>query len=150
MSIPTRILRTPLIPASRYVTRRSRFVAQTSPFTFTYRTMATAAKKEFLCILPDKPDALAKRLEIRPTHLAAAKSAASEGKVAVGGAMFESEHPSEGKTPAFKGSMIIYTVKDADEAWELIKNDVYAKNGVWDLENAQVIPFMSAVRQGLQ
>ncbi|KAJ0317062.1 hypothetical protein Brms1b_005094 [Colletotrichum noveboracense] len=102
--------------------------------------MATAAKKEFLCILPDKPDALAKRLEIRPTHLAAAKSAASEGKVAVGGAMFESEHPSEGKTPAFKGSMIIYTVKDADEAWELIKNDVYAKNGVWDLEKAQVIP----------
>ncbi|KAK2754632.1 ycii-related domain protein [Colletotrichum kahawae] len=150
MSIPTRILWTPLIPASRYVTRTSRFVAQTSPFTFTYRTMATAAKKEFLCILPDKPDALAKRLEIRPSHLAAAKSAASEGKVAVGGAMFESEHPSEGKTPAFKGSMIIYTVKDADEAWELINNDVYAKNGVWDLEKAQVIPFMSAVRQGLQ
>ncbi|KAF9871040.1 ycii-related domain protein [Colletotrichum karsti] len=112
--------------------------------------MATAGKKEFLCILPDKPDALAKRLEVRPTHLAEAKSAASDGRVVVGGAMFESEHPSEGKPPAFKGSMIIYTVSSADEAWELIKNDVYAKNGVWDLEKAQVIPFMSAVREGLQ
>jgi hypothetical protein len=34
-----------------------------SPFT----TMSSApAKKEFLCILPDKPGAQAKRLEVRP------------------------------------------------------------------------------------
>lgn len=30
------------------------------------RTMSTAPKKEFLCILPDKPGAQAKRLEVRP------------------------------------------------------------------------------------
>ena len=32
------------------------------------RTMATtaAANNEFLCIIPDKPGALAKRLEVRP------------------------------------------------------------------------------------
>lgn len=28
--------------------------------------MSTAPKKEFLCILPDKPGAQAKRLEVRP------------------------------------------------------------------------------------
>lgn len=56
------------------------------------------------------------------------------------GAMFEKEHPVEGQTPGFKGSVMIYTVKDADEAWELIRGDVYAKNDVWDLEKAQVIP----------
>lgn len=59
--------------------------------------------------------------------------------------MFESEHPSEGKPPAFKGSMIIYTVSSADAAWELIQNDVYAKNGVWDLEKAQVIPVSHSI-----
>lgn len=53
--------------------------------------------------------------------------------------MFE-EHPAEGKQTVFKGSMIIYTVKDAEEAWELIRNDIYAKSDVWDLEKAQVIP----------
>ncbi|OHF04117.1 hypothetical protein CORC01_00456 [Colletotrichum orchidophilum] len=110
--------------------------------------MATAAK-EFLCILPDKPDALARRLEVRPTHLANAQGHKSNGKVAVGGAMFEKEHPVEGQTPGFKGSVMIYTVKDADEAWELIRGDVYAKNDVWDLEKAQVIPFKSAIRESL-
>jgi hypothetical protein len=34
---------------------------------FQVRNMSSApAKKEFLCILPDKPDAQAKRLEVRP------------------------------------------------------------------------------------
>ncbi|KAJ0331779.1 hypothetical protein COL5a_002448 [Colletotrichum fioriniae] len=65
------------------------------------------------------------------------------------GAMFEKEHPVEGQTPGFKGSVMIYTVKDADEAWELIRGDVYAKNDVWDLEKAQVIPFKSAIRESL-
>ncbi|KAF6829112.1 YCII-related domain protein [Colletotrichum plurivorum] len=146
MSLPTRLLRKSLIPASRSVIRSS-FVTPTSPLNFCYRTMATTTK-EFLCILPDKPDALAKRLEVRPTHLADVKPLVAAGKVAVGGAMFE-EHPAEGKQTVFKGSMIIYTVKDAEEAWELIKNDIYAKSGVWDLEKAQVIPYISAVRQAL-
>ncbi|GJC77393.1 aspercryptin biosynthesis cluster protein B [Colletotrichum liriopes] len=68
--------------------------------------------------------------------------------MAVGGAMF-TEHPTEGKTPSFTGSALIYTVKDAEEAWELIRNDIYAKSDVWDLEKAQVIPFKSAVRESL-
>ncbi|GJC91425.1 YCII-related domain protein [Colletotrichum higginsianum] len=53
--------------------------------------------------------------------------------------MFE-EHPVEGTTPSFKGSVMMYTVQNAEEAWELIRNDIYAQKGVWDLEKAQVIP----------
>jgi hypothetical protein len=37
-----------------------------SPLQSHLRTMSTAPKKEFLCILPDKPGAQAKRLEVRP------------------------------------------------------------------------------------
>ncbi|KAK1569867.1 uncharacterized protein LY79DRAFT_594627 [Colletotrichum navitas] len=144
MSIPTRVLRNSFIPAARNLPR---IASRTSPFSFRYRTMATSAK-EFLCILPDKPDALARRLEVRATHLAGAQAHAGNGKIALGGAMF-GEHPTEGKTPSFKGSVIIYTAKDAEEAWELIRNDVYAKSDVWDLEKAQVIPFKSAVRESL-
>ncbi|GKT55930.1 YCII-related domain protein [Colletotrichum tofieldiae] len=144
MSIPTRALRNSFIPAARNLPR---VPSNTSPFSFRHRTMATSAK-EFLCILPDKPDALARRLEVRPTHLADAQAHVGNGKMAVGGAMF-AEHPTEGKTPSFKGSVFIYTVKDAEEAWELIRNDIYAKSDVWDLEKAQVIPFKSAVRESL-
>jgi hypothetical protein len=49
-------------------------------------------------------------------------------------------HPSEGETPSFKGSMLIYTVEKEEEAWELIRNDIYVKSGVWDVDAAQVIP----------
>ncbi|WYZ33992.1 hypothetical protein EsH8_I_000268 [Colletotrichum jinshuiense] len=147
MSISTRALRNSFIPAARNLIR-DKSATKTSPFTFRYRTMATGVKSEFLCILPDKPNALAKRLEVRPTHLADCKGQTSAGNVVLGGAMFE-EHPTEGKQPSFKGSVIIYTVKDAEEAWELIRNDIYAKSDVWDLEKAQVIPFKSAVRESL-
>ncbi|GKT43515.1 aspercryptin biosynthesis cluster protein B [Colletotrichum spaethianum] len=133
MSIPTHVLRNSFIPAAKNLPR---VTSKTSPFSVRYRTMATSAK-EFLCILPDKPDALARRLEVR-----------SLMRMVITGAMFE-EHPTEGKTPSFKGSVIIYTVKDAEEAWELIRNDIYAKSDVWDLEKAQVIPFKSAVRESL-
>ncbi|KAK1980088.1 hypothetical protein LZ30DRAFT_146027 [Colletotrichum cereale] len=142
MSISTRVLRNGFIPAVRTLPR---VASQTSPFNLRHRTMATSAK-EFLCILPDKPDALARRLEVRAAHLAGVQAQA--GKIPFGGAMFE-EHPTEGKTPSFKGSVVIYTVKDAGEAWELIRNDIYAKSDVWDLEKAQVIPFKSAVRESL-
>ncbi|OLN96035.1 hypothetical protein CCHL11_03247 [Colletotrichum chlorophyti] len=144
MSLSTRVLRNNFVSATRTLPIAS---VRTSPFNF-YRTMATGVKKEFLCILPDKPDSLARRLEVRPTHLAEVKPLVAAGKAVAGGAMFE-EHPSEGKQPVFKGSVLIYTVQNAEEAWELIRNDVYAKNDVWDLEKAQVIPYVSAVREPL-
>ncbi|OJJ03718.1 hypothetical protein ASPVEDRAFT_85152 [Aspergillus versicolor CBS 583.65] len=101
--------------------------------------------KEFLCILPDKPGVHAKRMEVRSQHLENIKPLVDAGKVAVGGAMLNA-HPSEGETPSFKGSMLIYTVEKEEEAWELIRNDIYVKSGVWDVDAAQVIPFKSAVR----
>ncbi|KAL4873143.1 hypothetical protein BDV12DRAFT_192637 [Aspergillus spectabilis] len=103
--------------------------------------------KEFLCIVPDKPGAQAKRLEVRPLHLEGVKALAHAGKVVVGGAMLES-HPAEGETPSFKGSMLICVVDKEEEAWEIIRNDIYVKSGVWDLDAAQVIPFKSGIRIG--
>ncbi|KAL4878580.1 hypothetical protein BJY04DRAFT_221079 [Aspergillus karnatakaensis] len=101
--------------------------------------------KEFLCILPDKPDAQEKRLAVRATHLDNVKPLVQAGKVVVGGAMLNA-HPAEGETPSFKGSMLICLVDKEEEAWEIIRNDIYVKSGVWDLDVAQVIPFKSAVR----
>lgn len=65
----------PALPHARqsFLRAPSRFPAPafTSPFlsppASITRTMSSApAKKEFLCILPDKPGAQAKRLEVRP------------------------------------------------------------------------------------
>ncbi|KAJ5281490.1 hypothetical protein N7478_006862 [Penicillium angulare] len=106
------------------------------------------AKKEFLCILPDKPGAQAKRLEVRPEHLVGAKTAAASGRLAFGGAMLAA-HPAEGEVPTFKGSSMLVLAENEAEVRTILENDIYSKSGVWDLENAQIIPFKSAIRQSL-
>ncbi|KAL2223413.1 hypothetical protein M432DRAFT_587335 [Thermoascus aurantiacus ATCC 26904] len=111
-------------------------------------TSAMAVKKEFLCIIPDKPGMMAKRVEVRPTHLANVKPLVDSGRIVVGGAMLES-HPAEGEDPKFKGSMLVALAESAAEVRELLSRDIYATEGVWDLENAQIIPFKSAVRVSL-
>ncbi|OJJ44751.1 hypothetical protein ASPZODRAFT_18322 [Penicilliopsis zonata CBS 506.65] len=109
---------------------------------------STGAKFEFLCILPDKPGALAKRLEVRPSHLEGVKPYVEAGQLVLGGAMLES-HPAPGETPAFKGSVMMIVAESVEQAKEIISQDIYTRTGVWDLENAQFIPFKSAVRTSL-
>lgn len=53
--------------------------------------------------------------------------------------MLES-HPEQAKEVPFRGSMIIYTGETVEEIRGLIREDVYAKSGVWDIDNAQIIP----------
>lgn len=74
----THALQTPASPHVRQLFLRapSRIPSSSSPLysnpsckqtIYQTRTMSSApAKKEFLCILPDKPGAQAKRLEVRP------------------------------------------------------------------------------------
>lgn len=50
------------------------------------------------------------------------------------------EHPAEGETPSFKGSMMMVKAVNKEAALELLKKDIYTTSGVWDLENAQIIP----------
>ncbi|EAW10149.1 uncharacterized protein ACLA_046140 [Aspergillus clavatus NRRL 1] len=110
--------------------------------------MTSSTKYEFLCIVPDKPGALAKRLEVRGQHLEEVKPLVAGGSVLMGGAMFES-HAAEGQTPAFKGSALLLMAESEEKAREALSQDIYSKTGVWDLENAQIIPFKCAVRTGM-
>ncbi|RAL10209.1 YciI family protein [Aspergillus homomorphus CBS 101889] len=126
------------------------FPTPSLPRHLAFRTLATAPpkKKEWLCILPDKPNVQELRMKVRPTHFANLKPLVEAGKMVVGGAMVES-HPEEGKPPTFKGSMIVVTGETLGDVHQIINNDIYAKSGVWDLEKVQVIPYISAVREPL-
>ena len=55
------------------------------------------------------------------------------------GAMLES-HPAEGETPSFKGSVMLYIAENEAEVRKILEKDIYSRTGVWDLENAQIIP----------
>lgn len=54
--------------------------------------------------------------------------------------MFNDSHPKEGETPSFKGSAMMVLAENEEEARKLLENDVYTRNGVWDIENVQIIP----------
>ncbi|GKZ19585.1 hypothetical protein AbraIFM66951_002860 [Aspergillus brasiliensis] len=113
------------------------------------RTIATASKKEWLCIIPDTPSGPELRKKFRPTHMEGVGPLVQAGKLVAGGAMLAT-HPEEGKDLAFKGSMLVYTAETMGEVHELITSDIYAKSGVWDLGKALVVPYLSAVREPLK
>ena len=64
------------------------------------------------------------------------------------GAMLE-EPIKEGETPRMKGSACLIGAKTREEVVERLKQDIYVKDGVWDLGKVQIIPFKSAVRKAL-
>ncbi|KAJ6013092.1 hypothetical protein N7522_003447 [Penicillium canescens] len=121
--------------------------------------MATARKKkEFLCIMPDRPNVLELRKKVKGCHYEGIQPLIAGGKLYyqeladfIGrsiGAVF-AEHPQEGKKAQFLGSVVVYTGENAEEVREIISNDIYASSGVWDLEKVQIYPYVPAVRQPL-
>jgi hypothetical protein len=70
------------------------------------------------------------------------------GLVPLGGAYLQ-EHPKEGETPKMMGSAMIFVADSEEEVREKLRADVYTKEGVWDVEKAQVWPFRTALRSGL-
>lgn len=58
------------------------------------------------------------------------------------GAMLD-QHPKPDDSVSFKGSVMIYVAESKEEVEELVKNDIYTKSDVWDLEKAQIIPVRS-------
>ncbi|EWC45860.1 hypothetical protein DRE_04867 [Drechslerella stenobrocha 248] len=109
---------------------------------------APATQNEWLVILPDKPDAVDRRLAVRPQHLKAALARAEEGTINFGGIMLH-EHMVDGEKPKFKGSIMLLQVPTKEDVLEIIKSDIYVENDVWDLEKMEIHPFRSALRKAL-
>ncbi|PWW78908.1 hypothetical protein C7212DRAFT_166732 [Tuber magnatum] len=108
--------------------------------------MSTSPQKsEWLCILPDQVNGgLERRLKVRTEHLEGIKRNQAAGFANFGG-VFLNEPAEEGKTPAFKGSVIVATGASKEDVLEVLKQDVYSKNNVWDWEKAEIYPFKTAV-----
>lgn len=114
--------------------------------------MSTAAPpkvyKVFVCIIPDKPGTIEKRLEVRGEHIANAKILSSQGKLISGGG-YADKHNEEGEPFEFKGSIITYKVPSRKELDEILTNDIYNRAGVWDLEKITVYPVSTKIEFSL-
>jgi len=68
--------------------------------------------------------------------------------VSLGGA-FLSAHPKEGEAPDMKGSVIVLNAPTKEEVISILEGDIYTKSGVWDVSNAQIMPFKTAIRSSM-
>ncbi|POS76024.1 hypothetical protein DHEL01_v205575 [Diaporthe helianthi] len=108
---------------------------------------STPRTYEWLVVIPDKPGALAKRLEVRPQHFEGLTKLKESGKFKMGGAVLEEMPPDdEISSMKFSGSTLMVVAESKQEVIDLIKDDVYVKSGVWDFEKAQIWPAKIAFR----
>ncbi|QLQ78397.1 hypothetical protein HG537_0A06440 [Torulaspora globosa] len=97
---------------------------------------------EWCVIVYDKAD----RSKARPAHLAGIPPLVEQGKLVCAGAIYnEPKAPGEERT--FAGSHLQVVADTKEEALEIVKNDVFAKEGVWDLDNIIIYQFGCAVRK---
>lgn len=103
---------------------------------------------EWLVQVPDKPNALAKRLAVRPKHLEDIKPRVAAGQVVFGGATL-SDQPSVDGTPDMTGSVMLIKADTKEEIIQLLRNDQYYKGGAWDVDKAIITPFRCAIRTAM-
>lgn len=99
---------------------------------------------EWVAIIFDKPGS--DRSTCRPEHLAGIPPLVEQGKLVCAGAIYNEPKEPDGER-TFAGSHLQIVADTKEEALELIHNDVFAKNGIWDLDNIVLYQFGCAVRK---
>ena len=57
--------------------------------------------------------------------------------------------PGDTNPPKMKGSACLIGAASREEVVERLKKDVYVTEGVWNMDEVQIIPFKSALRKAL-
>ncbi len=87
---------------------------------------------QYLVIAYDNDGALEKRLEVRDAHVEGAKKLIAEGKIIEAGALIEEDK--------MVGSTLFVDFENDDEINEWLENEPYVTNGVWNMEDFQIVP----------
>ncbi|KAK5660069.1 hypothetical protein OQA88_13538 [Cercophora sp. LCS_1] len=108
---------------------------------------STGRKYEWLVVVPDFEGVLDKRIEARPLHFAGLKPNIDSGLFQMGGAILD-EVPKDDEPSSLKmsGSTLIIVAETKEEILGKLREDVYAKSGVWDVDSAQMWPLKCAFR----
>lgn len=97
---------------------------------------------EWVVLVFDKAD----RAPYRAAHLDGIPPQVEAGKLVCAGAIYnEPKAPGEPRT--FAGSHLQVVADTKEQALDIVKADIFAKEGVWDVDNAIVYQFGCAVRK---
>ncbi|KAG5788076.1 hypothetical protein H9Q69_012860 [Fusarium xylarioides] len=95
--------------------------------------------REWIVLIPDAKGSLETRMRVRETHIKEMLKHIDSGLFQMGGGTLAGD--------SVNGSAIIARAKSAADILAVLKNDVYARSGVWDLENINFIPFKCVYRR---
>lgn len=99
---------------------------------------------EWVAIVYDKKGA--DRSKFRPQHLAGIPPLVEQGKLVCAGAIYN-EPTTPGGERTFAGSHLQISADSREEALKIIQGDIFAKEGIWDLDNIILYQFGCAVRK---
>ncbi|KAF5661960.1 branched-chain amino acid aminotransferase [Fusarium circinatum] len=88
--------------------------------------------REWIILIPDNKDSLETRMRVRESHIKDMLKHIDSGLFQMGGGTLAGD--------SVGGSAIIARAKSEADVLAVLKNDVYARSGVWDLENIKFIP----------
>ncbi|EWG51647.1 hypothetical protein FVEG_16829 [Fusarium verticillioides 7600] len=95
--------------------------------------------REWIILIPDDKDSLEMRMRVRETHIKEMLQHIDSGLFQMGGGTLAGD--------SVNGSAIVARAKSEADILAVLKNDVYARSGVWDLENIKFIPFKCVYRR---
>jgi len=87
---------------------------------------------QYLVVVYDYEDALAKRLEVREAHLEGAKKLIKEGKIINAGALIEDDK--------MIGSTLYIDFETKDDIDQWLSIEPYVINKVWNMDRFQLMP----------
>ncbi|RYP02759.1 hypothetical protein DL764_005633 [Monosporascus ibericus] len=96
---------------------------------------------DFLVQIPDRPQALQRRMENIGAHLAYNKLLLEAGTLILSGPTLTGHPASPAEPLPMTGSVLIFRTGTDDEVWRLLETDPFAKADVWDVEKATVTPY---------
>lgn len=109
----------------------------------------SASLKQYLILVPDHPNRLSTRLATKAAHVKGATPLINDGRLSYFGVTLD-RHPETTSTAAthtetprldINGSLMVMHASSEVEVQDLLQNDAYTKQGVWDIANAKILPF---------
>ncbi len=94
---------------------------------------------QYLIIAYDNDNALDKRLASREAHIEGARKLMAQGKIVNAGALIEDEK--------MVGSTLLVDFDTDDELDEWLESEPYVVNGVWNMEEFQIVPIKLLPKQ---
>ncbi|KAL7756885.1 hypothetical protein ACKLNR_013878 [Fusarium oxysporum f. sp. zingiberi] len=101
--------------------------------------MRSEPAMEWIVLIPDIEGSLETRMRVRETHIKDMLRHIDSGLFQMGGGTLA------GNT--VDGSAIIARAKSEADIMSVLKTDIYARSGVWNLEKIKFIPFKCVYRR---